>query len=584
MYLNEIKSIITALIENEIFSIDLLCEKLNTSRSNLFRQIKKQSGLSTSHFIRQIRLNRANYLLRTSSLTISEISFSVGIQSPQNFSKYYKQYFGITPTQFRKQHAYTDDSSSSQQKSLKGKSQLKQQHSIAVLPFETFGGATDQNYFGDGISEEILFALSQVQSLKTTGRSTAFSFRISNQSIQSIGNELNVANILTGNVRKLDNKVTVVVKLISIADGFQVWLENYEGHVEDIFDIQERIANDLIEKLKISLLKDELIEPLVPQKTTNFDAYELYLKGREQFELRVDLNAALSYFNQATKLDPTFGHAYIGLAYTLFYQCIFTGYRPKDALSKIQIAYDKAKYLSPQSAELFIIEGWLQFYFYHQIPLAIEAIEKAIELDPAKMDAYRILAYFYCFQGLFEKAIPLARKAYELEPLGYNAWFSYADIQRRAKNYDEAIKLFEPLISKFPDNKLLNDILALCYYYNGNIKQAGHIFQNESFISEHASIWVISRYIYQFYHTDKQPLSNYLSKLNSNHQDSWIQPSLLALLNYHIGHTDKADQLMGLAVSKCDFGLMQIISEPHWDQFRQRPAVLSVLREVGFKV
>lgn len=567
---------INELIDTKAISIDSLCDTLNISRTHLHRRLKNLTGLSTTLFIRRIKMIRAKELLEKTDLIIAQIAYEVGVPSPQNLSKYFLSEFDISPTEYRKSiqsnraNHITDSSRLTDELTL----YRPKKNSIAILPFETQSGAIGDAHFGDGIAEEIMYGLSQLKELHVAARASSFYFRNSSDSLKHIGRQLKVRHILTGNIRRQADKVRIMVSLMTAEDGFQIWTERYDKELKDIFEIQEQIAGQIVHKLKLTLVEEQSI---LKPKTYSINAYELYLKGREQFELRSDLDLSLQYFHRATLIDDTFVHAYFGMAYAVLYKCIFAGQRPKDAIESIQASCQKAMALDPLGAEGHIINAWIKFYFDYDFDGALAAMDAAIVADPNLMDAYRIKAYFYAFHGYYDLAIPLAEQAYQLDPLGYNAWFSLADILRRAGQYDRAIELFLPLIPKFPDNALLNEILALSYYYQGDLKSAEATFQNHIELPTQISIWTVGRYIYHFYHGDRTLLRDFLTHLQALQSKKWIQPTILALIHFHLGEEREAIVYLNQAYEERDFGVKHIITEPHWDLFRSHPAVQKVL-------
>ena len=186
--------------------------------------------------------------------------------------------------------------------------------SIAVLPFTDMSPAQDQDWFCDGIAEEILNALSQLSGLKVAARASAFSFKGKNQDLATIGEKLNVTSVLDGSVRRAGNRVRITVQLNQIRDGFQLWSERYDRELEDIFDVQDEIARAVAERLRVTLTGNSESR-LVPQATANIAAYQLYLKGRGLLYRRgANVAAALQHFQRAVELDPDYALAWAGIA------------------------------------------------------------------------------------------------------------------------------------------------------------------------------------------------------------------------------------------------------------------------------
>src|SRR5258706_3139780 len=213
--------------------------------------------------------------------------------------------------------------------SLQGKTQEKKvpglqssvsKKSVAVMSFVNMSNDPEQEYFGDGIAEEILNSLSHLNDLKVAGRTSSFQFKGRNTALSEIGKKLGVRNILEGSVRKQRNHIRVTVQLVNAEDGFHLWSEKYDSDMDDIFSIQDEIALCVTEKLKITLL-DEERAIITKTSTADQEAYDLYLKGRFYWNRRgPGLRKGLEYFIKATELDPEFSLAHAGIAdtYALF--------------------------------------------------------------------------------------------------------------------------------------------------------------------------------------------------------------------------------------------------------------------------
>ncbi len=253
--------------------------------------------------------------------------------------------------------------------------------SIAVLPFADMSAEGDQEYFGDGIAEEILNALVKVTPLKVTGRTSSFSFKGKSDDIKAIGAILHVAHVLEGSVRRQGDKVRITAQLIKADDGYHVWSETYDGDLSDIFQLQDTIAKTIVKELEILLDADEL--RLASELTQNLDAYEAFLKGRERFILKDGILAeAIKYFEDAVGLDPEFTEAWAHLA----------------------------------TANLFILEHDVVPDPQAHIAAGRAAGRKAIELDPENPMALTALAMIQIMDGDFGLSLETRERAYELAP------------------------------------------------------------------------------------------------------------------------------------------------------------------------
>jgi TolB-like protein len=263
--------------------------------------------------------------------------------------------------------------------------------SIAVLPFVNMSSDPEQEYFSDGISEEILNALAKVKDLKVAGRTSSFAFKGENQDLRVIGEALGVENILEGSVRKSGDKVRITAQLIQVDDGFHLWSESYDREMTDVFEIQDEIANAILEQLKLHLLDEQ--PQLVETTRANTEAYDLYLLAKQRMYERTGptIESAVELLDRAIAIDPNYAPAYAqrGIAALLLREGVGSyGNIPKDqALTQGKLYLDKALQLDPELAE-----AWAGMGLYHNSrPLGVEESEaplrKALELNPGMMDA-----------------------------------------------------------------------------------------------------------------------------------------------------------------------------------------------------
>jgi excisionase family DNA binding protein len=255
--------------------------------------------------------------------------------------------------------------------------------SIAVLAFKDMSPAKDQEYFCDGMAEEIINALAQIPSLKVSARTSAFQFKERESDIQTIGKKLGVATVLKGNVRKSGNKLRVTAQLINVADGFYLWSQTYERKLADVFAIQDDLSRSIVQALQVKLSRDakKLVNTRMP---TNVDAYNLYLKGRYFWNRRTEqgLQKSVEFFQQAIDLEPTYALAYAGLADAYSILGSWQYLEPSDAFKKSRVAAHKALEIDETLAEAHAALGGTKFAYDWDWPGAEAEYKRAIELNP----------------------------------------------------------------------------------------------------------------------------------------------------------------------------------------------------------
>ena len=458
-----------------------------------------------------------------------------------------------------------------------------QQKSIGVLAFKNRSSDPEQDYFGEGIAEEIIYGLSQLENLKVASRSASFSFRESTLPVSEIANQLNIDHILEGSVRKMNNRVRITVQLVNASDGFQIWTERYDRELQDIFAIQDEIAEKVISKLKLTLLGNEKRSPIIGKKTENIEAYQLYLRGRSYIDQRINVDAALDCFQEATQLDPNFAAAYTSIAYAYFYKVIFGNYPPHKGFPMAEMAIAKALRLDSTLSEAHTLYGLVRFYYYHEWEIARHKYEQAILLQPRFADTYRVKAYFHSMLLEHEEAIAMAEKACEIEPLGYNNSFSLGDILFRARNYDTAISVFLQLTQKFPDNTMAEQMLASCYFMQGAIDAAKKIFDKYTEMPEYPGIYSSGRFLFAIHQGNIDLARAYLAHLQNCSTYEWVNPYLIALMYFSMDNQTRAEAAFKKAILDRDPGIIYVNVDPWWEPYIKNSMVWQCLVDLGLR-
>jgi len=329
--------------------------------------------------------------------------------------------------------------------------------SIGVLPFENMSADPDNEFFGDGMAEEITNALTKVRALRVAARTSAFVFKGQGRDIREIGRDLSVDTLLEGSVRRAGSRIRVTVQLVSVEDGCHLWSERYDRELEDVFAIQDEIAQNIVQALRVVISDDER-RALVRPPTENVEAYEFYLRGRQFFHQfrRKNLDYAREMFQRAIGIDPAYALAHAGVADCCSFLHMYWGGDPR-YLAEAESASLRALELAPDLAEAHASRG-LALLQQGQLESAQESFETAIRLDPTLYEA----RYFYgrvCFQqGKLELAVRLFEQAAELRDDYQPQFFvaqSLAALKRQAAAetaYRKAFRLVERHLEFNPDD------------------------------------------------------------------------------------------------------------------------------------
>jgi serine/threonine protein kinase/Flp pilus assembly protein TadD len=310
--------------------------------------------------------------------------------------------------------------------------------SIAVLPFADMSREKDQDYFCEGIAEELINALTHVKGLRVAARTSAFAYKGKSESISAIGQALNVDTVLEGSVRTAGSRVRITAQLVHVSDGYHIWSERYDRDMEDVFAIQDEIARTIVAKLKVELIGGQ---KLVKQYTENAAAYTLYLKGRIQWGKRdgPSLRKAIEYFQQAVQEDPNCAPAHAGLADCYSILGTYTYLSPKEAFPRARAAAEKALLIDEELAEAHSALGFVKFSYERDRSGAEQEFRRALDLNPGSAVSVMYYAYFLASVGRSDEALAVIKRAQALEPLTpfINAGAAYVMIVCR--RYDQAI-------------------------------------------------------------------------------------------------------------------------------------------------
>jgi non-specific serine/threonine protein kinase len=290
--------------------------------------------------------------------------------------------------------------------------------SLAVLPFTNMSADKENEYFCDGLAEELINSLSHIQELRVAARTSAFAFKGKDLDIREIGKALNVQAILEGSVRKAGERLRITAQLVNVADGYHLWSEKYDRAMDDIFAVQDEISLEIVDKLKVKLLKGEKTKVL-KRHTENKDAYNLYLKGRYFWNRRNegDLKRAIECYHEAVEKDPKYSLPYLGIADHFIMMGLWSYLPPETARLRAKEALDKALEIDDQLGEAYTSLGYFQFLFDWDWPAAEKNLRRGLALNPNNVYAHAWYGCYLMGMSRFEDACTELKIALEMEPL-----------------------------------------------------------------------------------------------------------------------------------------------------------------------
>ncbi len=387
--------------------------------------------------------------------------------------------------------------------------------SIAVLPFKNISSNQGEQFFADGITEDLITALSRFRWLTTISRNSSFSFRDQTVSTTEIGRQLNAGYLLEGSVRKAGTRIRVTAHLVDLLTNAQLWTERYDGELKDIFDLQDDITQRVAASLTPELEKAEW-QRAQTSSSSNLNAWQMHIRGMWHFykHSAKDLREASIWLQNAIDSDNSFGRAYAALAYVKFYK-VTDGYSesPERELHEALKLAEKAVVLDDQDAFAHFVLGRvnsIQFKYER----AISALEFAVRLNPSLADAYHALGFTYTYGGQPRKAIPLLEMAYALSPHDANVW-AFFGIRAAAyielQEYDKAIDCGREAVQKRHAKYWAYSHLASALGHGGAKEEARKIVEELLLHNPKFSVEFAREHLY--YYREKSSLEHYLEGL-----------------------------------------------------------------------
>ena len=329
--------------------------------------------------------------------------------------------------------------------------------SIAVLPFVNMSPDRDNEYFSDGLAEEIINALSKIEGLFVTARTSAFQFRGKELDIREIGRQLNVRTVLEGSVPKAGKRLRVTAQLINVADGYHLWSERFDRSIKDVFAVQEEIAMAVVEELRVELLEGEE-EKVTKRYTQDEEAYRLYLKGRYYWNQRIPraMVKAVGCFQHAIDKDPRYALPYVGIADVFNMLGEFGFVPPHDAYTLSRSLLQKAQEIDDSLSDLYASLALITYCYEWDLPVAEQYARRSIELNPQNWYALASHGEILGSQGRSEEGFEEAKKALELDPLSPMVHAFHGIMLAATRRVQEARERMLKAIAMEPDQPMLH--------------------------------------------------------------------------------------------------------------------------------
>lgn len=413
--------------------------------------------------------------------------------------------------------------------------------SIAVLPFVDMSPEKDQEYFCDGITEEIINVLCHTEDFKVISRTSSFAFKGKNVDVREIGRILNVKTLLEGSIRKSGEQLRITAQLIKVVDGSHIWSERYDRELKDVFAIQDEISASIVSNLKVKLLGEKKIK-IAKQHSENLEAFNLYLKGTFSSRMftREGFDKATEYFEKAITIDPDYALPYVGLAEVLAFRSYWGNYKPSEALPMAKQYIEKALSADDTLAEAYSLMGNICLFYNWNTDESEKNFRHALQLNPNSSMIHIDFGIFLRLTGRNEEAITEALKAKELDPLSWYINSRSGDVFNAAGQVEKAIEEYRMSISINPDYFLTHFQLGLVYFRKKMILKAVAELEKAYKLSDGNPIISATLYAAFFRMLRRGKARKILEDLENRNEIEYIPPSCFFIISNIRGEKEKA--------------------------------------------
>ena len=460
--------------------------------------------------------------------------------------------------------------------------------SIAVLAFTNLSADKENEYFSDGLAEDIIDALTQVPGLRVMARTSAFAFRGKEADVREIGARLNVEHILEGSVRRSGSRLRVTAQLVKASDGYHVWSQRFDREMTDVFAIQDEISQAIVEKLRLRLSGDR---PLVKRYTENLAAYDLCLKARYDLRkmAREEREAGRRYCEQAIALDPSYAPAYIVLAESYLWDAFWGSTDPREAFSRAKSAALEALRLDDTIADAHTALGTVLGSGEFDWQGADHEFNRALELNPSSVAVRYDYAWCYAMwflypQGRVEEALTEMQRALELDPLDpfYNALLGY--LLHSTRQFEPAVAQLHHAIGLAPAFFFAYWFLSSVYALNGRLDEAIAAAEKANELSGRHALTLAALGTCYGQAGRTAEARQVLEELTARRRVTYVPSCALAWAHSGVGELDESLEWIAKSIEEREPTVVTALkSAPIFDRLRSHPAYQALLRKMNLE-
>src|ERR1017187_10213865 len=465
------------------------------------------------------------------------------------------------------------------------KSNRVQNKSLIVLPIENLSGDKDQEYFADGMTDDLIANLAKIRSPRVISRSAAMAYKGTRRPMSQIASELNVDAVFEGTVLRVGNRVRITAELVQVSTDRPLWAETYESQIGDILTLQNRVSSAIVNEIRINLTPEDQ-ERLARNPAVAPEGYENYLKGRYYWNKRSDenLNRAIGYFERATQQDPGHALAYAGLAdcYAIISAEIFGTMPATEAAPKAKAAALKALAIDPTLSEAETSLATVKFNYDWDWNGAATGFVKSIQHNPSYATAYQRYSLYLMAMGRTDDSVEQINKARELDPLSISISFSLGWRFYMARQYDRAIEQLRNTLEMDPSYELPHLVLGLSYAQKGNFGLAIPELRKAVELA-HGTPLMTSALANAYARSgNSAEAERILSDLISDSKRQYVSPYYFALVYVGLGQPNKALDWLEKAFADRSNGLVFLKVDPALDDLRSNPRFVALQQKLNF--
>jgi TolB-like protein/DNA-binding winged helix-turn-helix (wHTH) protein/lipoprotein NlpI len=457
--------------------------------------------------------------------------------------------------------------------------------SLVVLPLENLTGDKEQDYFADGMTDDLTANLAKIRSLRVISRSTAMAYKGTHKPLSEIARELRVDAVVEGTVLRAGNRVRITAELVQVSTDQHLWADTYESQIGDVLALQNRVSSAIVDEIRINLTPEDK-ERLAKNPSVSPEAYEDYLKGRYYWNKRSGdgFTKAIGYFEDATRTDPQYALAYAGLAdcYGIIGATMYGTVPAEEAAPKAKAAAIRALEIDPSLAEAETSLATAKFNYDWDWAGAAEGFKRAIQMDPKYATAYQRYSLYSIAMGRFDDSFDQIKRARDLDPLSISINSSFGWRLYLARQYDRSIAQLRGTLEMDPNYEWAHLILGQAYQQKGEFNLALAELKKAVELSRNSPLMVSALAHAYAVHGNTAEAQKLLAQLMMQSRKQYVSPYYIAVVYLGLAKKDAAMDWLDKAFADRSNGLVFARVEPELDPLRSEPRFIALENKLNF--